>query len=329
MPIAHKRKRKFKRFFYIVLIFFSLIFGSLIYFFVSTKAPIIYGEVVYHIEYNSNQTLDLYYPTTKIYEKSPVIVFFHGGAWIAGRKESINFNRFNQTINQLREQGYTIISPSYTLAKEEKSPFPSCIHDAYDVLNWLDKNAVKYNLDTDNIGVFGESAGAHIAMMCAITNPNDLEYSTMDVTINYIVNVYGPSDLQSLYEMQHTDSFNLILSKVPSYLKSYVDFSNLLIGFEAESNQEKSKIFLDTYSPINHFDQNSPPILIIHGSDDQVVPIEQSILLKSTLDSLNIENEFKIVEGADHAFIGANKEQLSDVQYWITEYVLKKHHSVK
>ena len=222
-----------------------LIIGSFVYFIFSNKAPILYGEVVYHIEYNEKQTLDLYYPTFEAYDKSPVLVFFHGGAWIAGRKESINFNRFNKTVNDLRESGYTIISPSYTLAEEKNSPFPNCIHDAYEVLSWIEKNAAKYNFDISNIGVLGESAGAHIAMMCAITDPVDLQSDASKVDINYIVDVYGPTDLESLFEMQHNDSMNLLFSKVPDYLQSYVDFSDLIFGFEVErkyANFSKLKV---------------------------------------------------------------------------------------
>lgn len=328
MPQSPRRKRKFKRFFYVSLFLITLIIGSFIYFFISNKAPIIYGDVVYQIKYNETQTLDLYHPTTKVYEKSPVVIFFHGGAWIVGRKESINYNRFNKTINQLRANGYTIISPSYTLANENSSPFPNCIHDAYDVLNWINQNSSTYNFDINNVGVFGESAGAHIAMMSAITNPRDFKSDALSIPINYIVDVYGPTDLESLFEMQHNDSMNLLFSKVPDYLQSYVDFSDLIIGFDTKLNTDKSKLFMEKYSPINYFKEGSPPMLIIHGADDQVVPIQQSILLQSILDSLGNDFEFKVVKNADHAFIGASDKQLIEVQDWITDYITKKYNSI-
>jgi acetyl esterase/lipase len=318
-------KRKLKRFFYLILLFISLLFAVVLYFFISNKAPIIYGDIIYQVEYNSTQTLDIYYPTKQIFTTSPVLIFFHGGAWIAGRKESINFNRFNSTINTLRENGYSIISPSYTLASDTNSPFPGCITDAYDVIQWIENNASKYNFDTRNIGVFGESAGAHIAMMSAFAEADDFYSSSSTIKLRYVVDVYGPTDLKSLYEIQHSDSTDIILNKVPSYLKTHLDFSNLIFGFNPATNKEKATVYMDKYSPINYINDSIPPLLIIHGNEDQVVPIQQSEILIKKLNMLTIEYEYKIVENANHAFYGASDAQKEDVQNWISNFIVSNY----
>ena len=316
------KKRKFKRFFYVFISFIILLIGSISYAIISNKAPVIYGEVLYQLDYNKEHTLDLYLPTKSAYNSSPTLVFFHGGAWIAGRKESINFNRFNEAVNQLRDKGYTVISPSYTLAEKERSPFPNCIQDAFDVLHWIEENADKYNLDTANVGVFGESAGANIALMTSFCDAEEFEAIPSSIQIKYTIDVYGPTDLNSLYEMQHTDSLDLILSKLPSYLQSYMDVSTLIFGFDPAVNKDRAEQFMQKYSPINYVKSPAAPLLIIQGEKDQVVPPQQSYILKEKLDSLAIPYEFKLVKNADHAFYGANEDQKKQIQEWIIAFVL-------
>lgn len=320
------KKRKFKRFFYVFISLLILLLGSTAYIIISSEAPVIYGEVVYQLPYNEDQTVDLYLPTQKLHSSSPTLVFFHGGAWIAGRKESINFNRFNKAINELREKGYAVISPSYTLAEENKSPFPQCIQDAYDLLLWLEENASIYNLDTSNVGLFGESAGAHIALMTSFSSAENFDRKESSIPIRYTIDAYGPTDLESLYQMQHTDSLDLIFSKLPSYLKSYMDISPLIFGFDPQKQQEKAQKFMHRYSPLYYIPESISPLLIIHGDKDQVVPLQQSNLLVEKLDSLGMTYEIQLVENADHAFYGASEKQKDQIQDWIIAFALAHYH---
>lgn len=314
-------KRKLKTFFYVFVSVVVLFIASIIYLVISSRAPVFYGDVVYQLSYNEKQTLDIYLPTKSIYKKAPTVIFFHGGAWIAGRKESINFKRFNDAVNQLRDLGYAVISPSYTLAEENQSPFPDCIQDAFDVLLWLEEYADLYDLDTSNVGVFGESAGAHIALMTAFADASDFSAQSSSIKINYAIDVYGPTDLKSLYQMQHTDSLDLILSKLPSYLQSYMDISPLIFGFDPSLNTEKAEAFMQNYSPINYIKHSAIPLLIIHGAEDQVVPPQQSLLLRNKLDSLGNTYHLEFVENADHAFYGANQIQKNQIQEWIVNFI--------
>jgi acetyl esterase/lipase len=316
------KKRKFKTFFYVFISMVALFIAFIIYIIVSSRAPVFYGDIIYQVAYNEKQTLDIYLPTNARYKEAPTVVFFHGGAWIAGRKESINFNRFNGAINQLRDSGYAVISPSYTLAENNLSPFPDCIQDAFDVLQWLVDYADLYHLDTSNVGVLGESAGAHIALMTAFADPKDFSAPNSAIQLKYVVDVYGPTDLKSLYRMQHTDSLDLILSKLPSYLQSYMDISPMIFGFDPELNKEKAESFMYTYSPINYVKRSNIPLLIIHGEQDQVVPPQQSILLQHKLDSLQNPYAIKFVENADHAFYGASEDQKNEIQEWIVNFII-------
>lgn len=313
-------KQKIKIFLISLSIFCILATFAFAYFLIANNAPIINGEVVRQIEYKEDLELDIYLPTQDHFELRPVVVFFHGGAWVGGSKSVINVNRFNQTINKLRDMGYLIISPDYTLAKEDNSPFPNCIYDGFDVIQWVYDHKTEYKLDMNNLGVFGESAGAHIAMMVAYSNLRPLP-----VPIKYVVDIYGPSDLYKLSQSSTIDSLNVILEKIPTSLKNKLDISRHLYGFDPKSDTLRAKSFADQNSPISYIPPQAQPILIIHGETDRVVPVEQSFILIETLDSLGINHEDHFLSGVDHAFIGASHIQKDSIQCWIFDFVIEHY----
>jgi len=320
-------KKAFKKITIIAFLAGMILIIALAYFFISKDAPLIHGEVIFHQEYKEGLTLDIYLPTQNIYEQSPVVLFFHGGAWITGSKEAININRFNGAINILRDKGYTVLSPNYTLARNGKAPFPDCIMDAYDAIRWIENNADRYNFDLENVGVFGESAGAHIAMMAGYVDSEIFSTTkNTDISLKYVVDVYGPNDLERLYHMQTLDSINALLSKLPDPLKEHLDIAQHLFGFDPELNSEKAQVYMDRYSPINFLTRNSPPTLMIHGIMDQIVPIDQSLILHEKLDSLKVENEIHALENVNHAFRGASIDQKEDVQEWIVGFIDKQYY---
>lgn len=326
MKNSVKFKKKVKSILGGIAVIIILSFCGIGLFFFNNDAPILLGEIEYNVSYNQEQTLDIYHPTQSKLDRSPVLVFIHGGAWIAGRKESINVNRFNQSINRLRNEGYVIITPNYTLAKIGHSPFPQCIIDIYQALEWIKSHAEEYQLDLNNLGVFGESAGAHLAMMIAYGQPSDFGLSHSITPINYVVDIYGPSHLENLHHFQTTDSVKSLLYKLPEKLRSQLDISELVIGVDPKKHPEQANQIMATYSPINYLSSTAPPTLIIHGDADIVVPIYQSELLIKSLDSLKVEKEFHFLTGEiNHAFIGASDAQKDSIQKWTADFILKQY----
>lgn len=302
----------------------ALIMG-LAYFFIANKAPVLQGKVRYHVSYKEDKTLDIYLPTKMVYKTAPVIVYFHGGAWIVGRKEAINFNRFNEAINDLRQSGYCVISPAYTLAKDGQSPFPECIVDAYEVLNWIERHADEYSLDLSNVGVFGESAGAHLAMMVAMAPSEEFGAKPNTIHLKYLVDIYGPADMDMLYHGPTLDSIGKYLKVLPTSMQERLDLSKKLFGFNPSEDTIRANEFMSRYSPITYLNNAMPPTLLIHGNADRVVPIQQSINFKNKLDAHDIPNEFYTLDRVDHGFIKANKNQRKKVQKWLSNFVKKQY----
>ncbi|MEM8891165.1 MAG: alpha/beta hydrolase, partial [Bacteroidota bacterium] len=294
--------KKLKKTFLIIGIFLLLAGGSFVYFLYSREAPITQGEVEYHLSYKEGLELDLYEPTENLYEVRPVLVHFHGGAWIGGAKEAINNDRFHGAINGLRAKGFVVISPNYTLAENGKSPFPDCVEDALDVMKWVEEHAEEYNLDLQNVGLMGESAGAHLAMMAAYANGKAFGIS-YSYPINYLVDVYGPVDLKALYtDSEIRKELETRIQNFPAPIKKGLDLSQYLFGFDPQTDTTKAWDFAGKHSPITYFEADAPPLLMIHGDIDRVVPYPQSLILQAKADSLGIVNEIHKLEGSDHAF---------------------------
>lgn len=282
------------------------------------EAPITKGNLEIGVEYKPGLDLDIYYPTQNKFDQAPVVLFVHGGAWIGGRKESINVNRFNGAVKTLRNEGYYVLSPTYTLATADSGPFPYCINDVYDVLDWIKENASHYSFDLNNVGIFGESAGGHIAMMLAYASSDSLPFR-----LNYVVDVYGPSELNGIYHNATVDSVNALIQHLPKRYRQSFDITRMLFGFDPEEDTVRTNNYLNNYSPINYVTSSAPATLIIQGNEDIIVPMSQSIILQKRLDSLEVENEFHLLDQVHHGFFGATDQQKEMVQTWISAFVLR------
>lgn len=311
-------KRSWKIFIALAILGLIAPFIWLSYFVVANEAPIIIGEVIRNVEYKSGQKLDIYTPTNVVYPRAPVILYIHGGAWIGGSKETINLNRYNKAVKSLRESGFSLVSINYTLAEDGKSPFPDCIDDAKDAVKWIYAHADTFHFDTNNIGLFGESAGAQIAMMIAFTG------DTLSISpFNYVINVYGPNRLKEAYASALIDSIKSYASVLPSSWQSRFDIASYLLGFQPELDSTIAFSMMENYSPYNYIHKNIPPTLIIQGEDDQLVPVDQSLMLAEKMKSFSVIHEMHILKNVNHGFIGASQQQMDSIQQWVIHFVEK------
>jgi len=315
-----------KRFFKFSLVIIIVFIGSIYYFFKVNNAPILQGEVKLCMEYQEGLLLDIYLPTKMVYKKTPVLLYYHGGAWISGRKETVNNARFNEAFNQLREKGYAVVSPEYTLGEFGQSPFPDCITDTFDAIAWIEENADKYNFDLQNIGVLGESAGGHLALMTAFADAENFN-SKIHVPMQYVVAAYPPTDLAYLYKEQRfiLDSINMMAGKLPTSIQKIFDGNQYLFGFDPEQDSLRTQTFTKKYSPITYISDKQIPTLILHGNSDRVVPFSQSKILIEKLQQEHIPYEYHFLENVDHAFMGATDAQKAQVQEWIVDFVIRKY----
>ncbi len=249
--------------------------------------------------------LDIYEPKKPASGKLPVVIYVHGGAWAKGDKIVRADSYIESFILKLVEKNYAVISMDYTLVSETVH-FPLPVQDTKDVVRWVRKNAEKYNFDTNNIGYFGASSGAHLSMLSAYTNDNEYvgspELSSYSGKVNYVVSNFGPTDLNRLL---HTRLSKIPVAIVSLFFKPIVEIRQKLVfgisGYDIKTEKRKAIDYLKTVSPINDV-ENGVPTFILHGNRDKVAPINHSKRLVRKLKKQNIETKLIVVKDGTHGF---------------------------
>lgn len=131
---------------------------------VKSKRKIRYSE-------NNDLYLNIYEPSEKASYKLPVILYLHGGGWIAGSPEGRE-----AFTTRLASRGFFVVSLFYGLSPKYHHPEP--IINAYKAIEWLYENQEKYNIDLSSLTVGGESAGAHLAAIIGAISTNE-EYKKL------------------------------------------------------------------------------------------------------------------------------------------------------
>jgi acetyl esterase/lipase len=227
-------------------------------------------NVVYETVGGDKLQLDLAMPPGE--GPFPCVVMLHGGAWRTGTRKEFSSNTKDKAgalqpswIETVAQRGYVTATVDYRLAP--KYQFPAMIEDASAAVRFLRAHAKTYHIDPNKVGVVGFSAGAHLALLLGLCDRS----AGFDVGANLnesskvqcVVDFFGPTDM-SLY----------------SWSPGIVDaFMVPFLGKDCKTNPEVYK----RASPITYVTKNAPPILILHGTFDLIVPIIHSEKLYKAL----------------------------------------------
>lgn len=240
------------------------------------------------------QTLDLYVPA---YGRPPypVILWLHGGSWMYGDK-----NQDCLACDHLLAR-YAVASVNYRLDKE--AFFPAQIYDAKAAVRFLRANAQKYKLDPDRIGVWGESAGGHLAALLGVSGEEkklegDEGWPKYSSKVEAVCDWCGPSD------------FNTAQSQAgPNVKIRFTGRSSPVFDLMGGKMDQKS---LSEASPVTYVSAHCPPFLIMHGDQDDAIPPAQSQELYDALKSKGCDVELRIVKGFGHGL--GDPEQFKTVE---------------
>jgi acetyl esterase/lipase len=219
--------------------------------------------------------LDLYLPE-KIAQSVPLLVFIHGGGWVGGSRDVYKY----YTV-RYAQKGYAAATVSYRFSGE--APFPAAVQDVKCAVRWLRAHADQYHIDPEKIAAIGGSAGGHLALMLGYSSAAaELDRSggnqNVSSRVQAVVDFYGPYDLT-------TD-----LAKGADPVRSFMG---------GKSFEDAPELYRRA-SPMTYLDKNAPPTLILHGTIDEVVPIEQSDRLAARLKELGVPCVYERVEGWPH-----------------------------
>jgi acetyl esterase/lipase len=235
-------------------------------------------------------TMDLYQPR-KMTAPAPAVLYVHGGGWTGGDKSDGAGLLFKDALVR---SGYIMAAINYRLAP--KYTFPIQIEDVKCAVRHLRANAAKYNIDPERIGAIGGSAGGHLVSLLGVSDNewNTGENSDQSSRVQAVVDMFGPSDLQAIFvgrgDRLALQVFNISGPNDPA---------------------------LQEFSPVTYITPDDPPFLILHGDQDELVPLEQSQVLYDKLEAAGVPVELVVVKNAGHGFRPVN----GDIQPSLPELV--------
>lgn len=234
------------------------------------------------------QKLDIYYPEKPGDKPLPLIVHIHGGGWIGG-------SRFPCPVVSMTSKGYVVASIGYRFS--QKAKFPAQIQDCQAAIRWLRGNAAKYNIDVNHVGAVGGSAGGHLSALVGTAGgkkafPVIGEFREQSDAVQCVCDIFGPSNFTSVMKQAEEDKNvrNIFRFNTPS------DPYSSLIGVALDREKEKT----DAVSPIHYVSEDTPPMLILHGTHDTLVPYAQSEELAAALKAKNVPVWFQTLPGSGH-----------------------------
>ncbi len=234
----------------------------------------------------NGETMDLkmalILPKAQAKAPRPVLLWLPGGGWMES-----NPLKWMPSLVYFAKKGYGVASAQYRLCTQ--GSFPAQIIDAKTAVRFLRANADQYGFDPDRIGVLGCSAGGLLASMTAMNEEaSDAgAYCGISSGVSAAAVLYGPSDLPALSEE----------ASVSASGKGVLYAGRLLLGGDIHHSEDKARAF----SPIFHIGPGTCPILLAHGTNDQVIPVSQSVNFYAALQKAGVESELYLLEGAGHS----------------------------
>jgi len=283
-------------------------------------------DITYKRLDNRELKLDIYQPQSRTENRAPVVIFIHGGGWASGDKSEIHQDYRATLLNDLLDKGFAVVSIDYRLTDLEHIHFPSPVIDCKDALRWVYKNSELYRFDINRIGLWGTSAGAHMAMLLAYSEDQDFygadELKAYSSKVKYVFNNYGPVDLNVLFK-PNLGNFKLGLARIFLTRKYNLRQSRLATfsGMDIENQKKEVISFTELYSPVKYIDAQAVPTFTIHGDQDQTVPLKQAMILDKALKRHSIPHHMVVYSGQGHGLKTLRQDQISDLSKSLLSFI--------
>lgn len=253
-----------------------------------------YADVIYStIQGFRPLVVDIYVPPAAGGPK-PLVMYIHGGGWNSGHtRHSGALANFPETLAKFAAEGFVVASLEYRLTGE--APFPAQLQDARAAIRFLKTNAAKYGIDPARVGVWGGSAGGHLAALAAM--------SCGQAQFDPKPQPAGSECVQSLVTWYGVFDFAPILARSAAGTGGGAE--NALLRCKPSDCAEAA---VKAASPATYVDKTDPPTLLIHGEADKVVPVAQSHDVEAKLKAAGVPVDAIYIPDVDHSFIGATPE---------------------
>lgn len=229
------------------------------------------------------ERMDAWLPPERFARPCPAVLLIHGGGWRIGDKADARERNIGATLSAT---GYAVFSINYLLnsgdggeyGQPSRVAWPQNYIDCVTALRHIRARAGEYGIDPALIAVMGGSAGGHLSMLLAATAtvpdmPRGDLHREQPVDVRCVISLYGPHDL-------HGRRANAV----------------------AGTDDAATAVNVRQASPSTWFGPATPPVLIVHGSADTLVPVEDGRALSELLRHRGVPYWYVEVSGAPHSF---------------------------
>ncbi|MFN7732363.1 MAG: alpha/beta hydrolase family protein [Pirellula sp.] len=248
-------------------------------------------DLVYGHKDGMALTLDVFEP--KAHRKGIALMFMVSGGWVSQYMPPQGMAFF---IKPLTDAGYTIIAVRH--GSSPKYVIPEIVEDVRQAHRYVVNHAKQLEVDPDQLGVFGFSAGGHLSLMLG-TTANDQPADKPGPKIAAVAAVFPPTDLEPYMEKS-----NPLRERFPA------------LKFDIQQSAD--------YSPLKQVSSPDAPTLLLHGDRDDLVPLWHSEKIRDAMTQARVPNRLVVFQGAGHGFDeDGNKKMFAAMLEWFQEHLGK------
>jgi acetyl esterase/lipase len=259
-------------------------------------------DVVYGHKDGLAMTFDVLKP--KANANGAAVIIMVSGGWVSPYSPP---QQAALRSKDLLDKGFTVIAVRH--GSSPKYLIPEIVSDVRRAVRFIRHNAKQWGVDPNRMGVFGGSAGGHLALMLGTASddgdPNAKEdFMKESDRVASVVAYFPPVDLRPLARGLNPQPSGGVLDRFPA------------LNFEKEKAPD--------YSPIVHVSSDDPPTLLIHGDKDDLVPVNNSRVIHEAFQKNNVKTQLIIIEGANHGFRGEDAKRANAAMVsWFEQTLLK------
>jgi acetyl esterase/lipase len=237
--------------------------------------------------------LDLYRPA--IAGPVPVVVYFHGGGWMGGHRRAAAHER----LVPVAREGIAVASASYRFS--DAATHPAQVHDAKAAVRWLRANGAEHGLRTDRIGAWGASAGGYLALMLGLTAGDPVleggvgRHGDRDSSVQAVCAWFPVGDFVAME--RHVPDPDVPL---PPFITGPLPRPSMQARLLGLQDVEDDVPAARAASAVAHARADAPPVLLMHGDRDGLVPDAQSRLVHDALREAGADARLLLLHGANH-----------------------------
>ena len=302
---------------YLLLLAFSL---SVLVTSAQDSLPYTKNETIYGRKDGMALTMTVLTPKKKVNGRA--IIYVLSGNWISSERM---LDAFSERTGLYIDAGYTLFG--VMVGCQPRYAIPDEIEDLKRAVRFVRYHAADYKIDPDRIGITGSSSGGHLSLMIAtsdnVINPKSKDpVDKVSSRVQAAAVFYPPTDFLNYGK---ANTFSQVSQAGLAFMGlagafDFKVFSDSTRTYVSITDMEKKREIAKEISPITHVSSDDPPVLIIHGNKDFVVPMQQSESIIAKFKDMKVPCHFIMREGGAHGWPNRDVEEKNFID-WFDKYL--------